>query len=43
MQQIKKMGGIGDILKMMPGMGGQIKDTDVDEGALPKQKPLYIP
>lgn len=35
MQQIKKMGGIGDILKMMPGMGmGQLKDADVDEDAM---------
>ncbi|WFR54821.1 signal recognition particle protein [Anaerocolumna sp. AGMB13025] len=34
MQQIKKMGGIGDILKMMPGMGGGIKDVDIDENAL---------
>ncbi|WP_313132179.1 signal recognition particle protein [Anaerocolumna sp.] len=34
MQQIKKMGGFGDILKMMPGMGGQLKDVDIDEGAL---------
>ena len=40
MQQIKKMGGIGDILKMMPGMGGQIKDTDVDEGALTKTEAM---
>ncbi|QHQ62212.1 signal recognition particle protein [Anaerocolumna sedimenticola] len=35
MQQIKKMGGIGDILKMMPGgMGGGLKDTEIDENAL---------
>ncbi|MFV0341291.1 MAG: signal recognition particle protein [Anaerocolumna sp.] len=34
MQQVKKMGGIGDILKMMPGMGGQLKDVDIDENAL---------
>ncbi len=36
MQQIKKMGGIGDILKMMPGMGmgNQLKDVDIDENAL---------
>lgn len=40
MQQIKKMGGIGDILKMMPGMGGQLKDTDVDEGALAKTEAM---
>lgn len=34
MQQIKNMGGIGDILKMMPGVGGSIKDVDIDENAL---------
>lgn len=34
MQQVKKMGGIGDILNMMPGMGGQLKDVDIDENAL---------
>jgi signal recognition particle subunit SRP54 len=34
MQQIKKMGGISDILKMMPGAGGLPKDIDVDENAL---------
>ena len=35
MQQIKKMVGIGDILKMMPGgMGGGLKDTEIDENAL---------
>ncbi|MDF2610440.1 MAG: ffh [Lachnospiraceae bacterium] len=33
MQQIKKMGGINDILKMMPG-AGQLKDVDIDENAL---------
>lgn len=31
-QQIKNMGGIQDILKMMPGIGGsQLKDIDMDE------------
>lgn len=35
MQQIKKMGGIGDILKMMPGgMGGGMKDVEIDENAM---------
>lgn len=33
MHQIKKMGGLGDIMKMMPGMGGQLKDVDLDESA----------
>jgi signal recognition particle subunit SRP54 len=30
MQAIKKMGGIKDMMKMMPGMGGQLKDFDFD-------------
>jgi signal recognition particle subunit SRP54 len=29
--QVKKMGGIGDMLGMLPGMGNQLKDVDVDE------------
>jgi signal recognition particle subunit SRP54 len=32
MQAVKKMGGIKSMLKMMPGMGGQLKDLDF-EGA----------
>ncbi len=35
MQQIKKMGGIGDILNMIPGMGNQLKGA-----ALPDEKAL---
>jgi len=34
MQQIKKMGGIGDIMNMIPGMGSQLKNVDIDENAL---------
>ncbi|MDO5519452.1 MAG: signal recognition particle protein [bacterium] len=34
MQQIKNMGGIGDILSMMPGMGGKMKDIDIPENLL---------
>jgi signal recognition particle subunit SRP54 len=30
MQAVKKMGGIKDMMKMMPGMGGQLKDVDLD-------------
>jgi len=30
LRQIKKMGSIGDILSMLPGMGQQMKDVDVD-------------
>ena len=32
MQQIKKMGGMGSILSMMPGMGSQMSGVDMDEG-----------
>ncbi|MBL7106860.1 MAG: signal recognition particle protein [Phycisphaerae bacterium] len=31
MQQVKKMGGMKDMLKMMPGMGSQMADMDFDE------------
>jgi signal recognition particle subunit SRP54 len=34
MQAVKKMGGIKDMLKMMPGMGGQVEDMDLDGAEL---------
>jgi signal recognition particle subunit SRP54 len=34
MQAVKKMGGMKDMLKMMPGMGSQAEDLDFDEGKL---------
>lgn len=34
MQQIKNMGGIQDILSMLPGVGSQLKDVQIDENAL---------
>jgi signal recognition particle subunit SRP54 len=34
MQAVKKMGGMKDMLKMMPGMGSQIEDLDLDEGEM---------
>jgi signal recognition particle subunit SRP54 len=33
LQQIKKMGNIKDILKMIPGMNQAMKDVDIDENA----------
>jgi signal recognition particle subunit SRP54 len=30
MQAVKKMGGLKDMMKMMPGMGGQLDDLDLD-------------
>ena len=32
MQAVKKMGGMKDMLKMMPGMGSQLEDMDFDDG-----------
>jgi signal recognition particle subunit SRP54 len=41
MQAVKKMGGIKDMIKMMPGMGGQLKDLDLD-GAELKQMEAVV-
>lgn len=30
--QVRKMGGIGKIMEMLPGMGGKIDDSQLDEG-----------
>jgi len=40
MQQIKKMGGIQDILSMLPGMGKQLKDVEIDEKALARTEAI---
>ena len=34
MQTVKKMGGMKDMLKMIPGMGGQLKELDFDGAEL---------
>jgi signal recognition particle subunit SRP54 len=34
MQAVKKMGGVKDLMKMMPGMGGQLDDLDLDGAEL---------
>lgn len=40
MHQIKKMGGISDILSMLPGVGKQIKDVEIDEKALARTEAI---
>lgn len=42
MEQMEKMGGMNDILKMLPGMGGKLKDVEVDEGAMSKPKAIIL-
>ena len=34
------MGGISDILSMLPGMGKQLKDVEIDEGALSRTEAI---
>ncbi|MDD3173435.1 MAG: signal recognition particle protein [Herbinix sp.] len=34
MQQVKKMGGIADLMSMIPGMGKQLKGIEIDDKAL---------
>ncbi len=34
MQSVKKMGGMKDMMKMMPGMGNQLDEIDFDDGSL---------
>ncbi|HHV13869.1 MAG TPA: signal recognition particle protein [Clostridiales bacterium] len=40
MQQVKKMGGLGDMLSMLPGMNKQLKDVEIDEDALSKPEAI---
>jgi signal recognition particle subunit SRP54 len=38
MQAVKKMGGMGDMLKLMPGIGKQIGDMDIDDREINKME-----
>jgi signal recognition particle subunit SRP54 len=40
MQAVKKMGGMKDMLKMMPGMGSQVDELDMDDNAIGKMEGL---
>ena len=40
MHAVKKMGGMKDMLKMMPGMGSQLKDMDFDDGEIKKTEAI---
>jgi signal recognition particle subunit SRP54 len=40
MQAVKKMGGIKDMLKLMPGMGSQLKDMDLDGSELKQMEAI---
>jgi len=38
MQAVRKMGGMASMLKLMPGMGQQLGDMDIDDGELSKME-----
>ena len=40
MDQIKKMGGLSDMLSMLPGFGSKMKNIDIDEKALDRTKSI---
>ncbi len=40
MQQVKKMGGLTDLLGMIPGMGKQLKGIEIDENAMMKPEAI---
>jgi signal recognition particle subunit SRP54 len=40
MQAVKKMGGIKDMLKMMPGMGGHLDDMDFDDAEIHRMEAI---
>ncbi|MCO5315384.1 MAG: signal recognition particle protein [Solirubrobacterales bacterium] len=44
MRQVRKMGPLGNLLGMMPGMGAmkQLKDVDVDEGELDRVEAIIL-
>ena len=44
MEQMNKMGGIGSILNMLPGVGSKMKDIEgmVDESALERTKSIIL-
>lgn len=44
MEQMNKMGGIGSILNMLPGVGAKAKDLEdmIDEKALDRTKAIIL-
>ena len=40
MEQIKKMGGLSDMLSMLPGIGSKMKNVEIDEKALERTKSI---
>ncbi len=41
-EQINKMGSLKDTIKMLPGIGNKVKDSDIDENALTKPRAIIL-
>jgi signal recognition particle subunit SRP54 len=42
MRQMRKMGPLKDIMSMIPGIGGQMKDVDIDEDEMKKVEAMIL-
>lgn len=41
-EQIKRMGSLKDLIKMIPGVGNKIKDSDIDERQIDRTKAIIL-
>lgn len=41
-EQIEKMGSISSIINMIPGLGGKVKEEDIDERKMPRTKAIIL-
>lgn len=42
LESVKKMGGIGKIMSMVPGLGGKVNEDDIDESKIIKTKAIIL-
>lgn len=42
LESVKKMGGIGKLMSMVPGLGGKINEDDIDESKIIKTKAIIL-
>ncbi len=42
LESVKKMGGIGKLMSMVPGLGGKVSEDDIDESKIVKTKAIIL-
>lgn len=42
LESVKKMGGIGKLMSMVPGLGGKVNEDDIDESIIIKTKAIIL-